>query len=107
MSAYRLMIATAPEEKAEALARALVEEKLAACVNILQGARSIYAWKGALCDERESLLLIKTTKERALALAERFAALHPYETPELLSLEIREPESNLDYLSWVAASVEK
>ena len=105
--AFRLMLSTAPADAARALARALVEEGLAACVSVVDGARSVYSWKGAVCDDAESLLLIKTTAANAAGLAARLTELHPYEVPELVSLEIRSDEGNPDYLSWLAACVEK
>ena len=71
-------------EKAEHLAKSLVERRLAACVNIVGPIRSIYRWQGAIEDQQEYLLLIKTTKERALDLEVAFAELHPYELPEFL-----------------------
>ena len=106
MGALRLMISTAPPDAAPGLARALVEERLAACVNVLPGARSVYSWKGAVCDDGESLLLIKTTADRAAAVAARLLALHPYEVPELISVEIRGDEGNPAYLAWLESCVE-
>jgi periplasmic divalent cation tolerance protein len=76
-------------------------------VNVVAGARSVYSWKGAVCDDGESLLLVKTTAERAAAVAARLKELHPYEVPELISLEILEGEGNPDYLEWLAACVKK
>ena len=102
---YRLVIATAPADAAPRLARALVEEKLAACVNIVEGVRSVYAWKGEICDDAEVLLLVKTTAARVGELTARLEALHPYEVPEVVSMEIREGEGNPAYLEWIAACV--
>ena len=100
----RIFVSTAPPDVAPELARALVEEKLAACVNVLPGARSIYSWKGETCDEAESVLLIKTTAERAAELSARLMALHPYEVPELVAIELVEGEGNPEYLRWVLSA---
>lgn len=92
-------------EKAEQLASALVERRLAACVNIVGPIRSIYRWKDAIEREQEYLLLIKTTAERAADLAAAFAELHPYELPEQVELAI---DGGSDaYLEWVSAQVDR
>ena len=86
---------------AERIATALVEERLAACVNILPGMRSIYRWQGQVERADEVLLLIKTSVEAYPALQARLLALHPYELPELLAVE---PAGGLPaYLDWVVA----
>lgn len=86
---------------AERIARALVEERLAACVNRLPGVQSIYRWQGEVEQADEVLLLIKTTADRLPALTARLHALHPYELPELVAVEVR---AGLPaYLDWVAA----
>ncbi len=86
-------------EVAGALAEMLVTEKLAACVNILPGAHSIYEWKGKVEREQEFVLLIKSRKDRLQRLEERLLAEHPYELPELIAVPI---ESGLDsYLTWI------
>jgi periplasmic divalent cation tolerance protein len=97
-------LTTAPSaDKAAELARALVGEGLAACVNIVPGVRSIYAWKGEIVDDAEVLCVMKTRADRVEALRARLVALHPYEVPELVVLDVaggHEP-----YLSWVESSV--
>ena len=97
-------LTTAPTADAAAqIARALVGEGLAACVNVVPGVRSIYAWKGELCDEAEVLCVVKTRADRVEALRARLVALHPYEVPELVVLDVtggHEP-----YLTWVAGQV--
>jgi periplasmic divalent cation tolerance protein len=90
-------------EKAEQLASALIERRLAACVNIVGPIRSIYRWKGAVEREQEYLLVIKTTAERAADLAAAFAELHPYELPEQVELSIEGGSD--DYLDWLSAQV--
>lgn len=93
-----------PEQAAE-LARALVEEQLAACVNLVPQIRSIYRWQGAVQDEAETLAIMKTTRARAGALRERLVALHPYEVPEVIELPVT--GGHAPYLAWVGASVRR
>jgi periplasmic divalent cation tolerance protein len=90
-------------EKAEALARTLVERRLAACINIVGPIRSIYRWKGQIENEQEFLLLIKTTSERAAELESAFAELHPYELPERVELGME--GGSAAYLEWIGAEV--
>ena len=93
---------TCPDRaSAERLAEALVAERLAACVQLLPGLRSVYRWQGAVESSDEVLLLIKTTRDRLDALAARVRSLHPYELPELLAVEAA--GGLPDYLAWVAA----
>ncbi len=77
---------TTPRDKAADLARKLVEEQLAACANIIEGIRSIYRWKGEICDDPEALLVLKTRRDLFSALCERAVALHPYDVPEVIAL---------------------
>ena len=90
-------------EDAERLARALVERRLAACVNVVPGVVSHYRWKGEICRDEERLLVIKTRAERIEALRAALAELHPYELPELVALEIS--DGNPAYLEWLDDSV--
>lgn len=87
---------------AAALARTLVEQRLAACVNIVAEVRSIYRWNDGIDDEREQLLLIKTTEERVDALREALVALHPYDVPEFVVLPA---EAHGAYGDWLLHSV--
>lgn len=87
---------------ASTLARTLVNERLAACVNVLPPMTSIYRWKGAIEQEREQQLVIKTTADRVQALGTRLRELHPYELPELLILSAASAE---DYLAWIRQNV--
>ena len=93
---------TVPDEAcAERIARALVEERLAACVSRIPGVVSTYRWKGEVETGGELLLLIKTSAQRFDALRERLVALHPYELPEVVAVKV---ESGLaPYLDWIAA----
>jgi periplasmic divalent cation tolerance protein len=85
------------------LARALVEERLAACATVLPGAVSIYRWKGQMETADEVVLLIKTTEEQVAALEKRLKELHSYETPEFLVLKVE--GGNEEYLAWLKSSV--
>jgi len=97
----RVVLITAPSHKiAEMIAKALVEERLAACVNILSSIRSVYRWEGKVCDDREELLIAKTRAGCLDRLGGRVRELHPYEVPEVIALPVEWGSS--DYLSWVA-----
>ena len=89
---------------AAALARTLVEERLAACVNVVPGAHSIYRWKGALESAYEHRLVIKTTAAAWPALARRLRELHPYELPEIVALASHDADAA--YARWIAESVD-
>ena len=80
------------------LARALVELRVAACVNILPPVTSIYRWEGTLYEEGEQLLVIKTTRERVEALREALFARHPYEVPEFVVIDARAADG---YGAWL------
>ena len=95
-----MAITNAPDaETAQRIARALVEERLAACVNVLAPCQSVYRWQGEVEAAQEFPLLIKTAQDRFPALQRRITELHPYEVPELLSWR---PSGGLPaYASWV------
>ncbi len=93
------------EEEALRIARALVEEALAACVNIVSPVRSIYRWQGKVCDEKEWLLIIKTGRERFEELERKIISLHSASTPEIICLPIL--EGSLAYLEWVEEMTRK
>lgn len=99
----RILLTTAPPDVAEALARVLVEERLAACVNVLPGVRSVYRWAGAVQNDPESLLVVKSTESRWEALEARLRAEHPYEVPELVAF--RPTHVSPPYLDWLQAAV--
>ena len=105
MTALRVVMVTAPADRATDLARTLVSEGLAACVNVLPGATSIYRWDGAVCEDPESLLVVKTTAEGMGALTARILTIHPYRVPEVLALPVDSTTGNPAYLQWVASSV--
>ena len=97
-----VVLVTAPSpEVAAALARTLVEERLAACGNVLSEVRSIYRWEGQVREDAEALLVLKTTRARLEALRDRVLALHPYDVPEVLALPVE--AGSAAYLSWLAS----
>jgi periplasmic divalent cation tolerance protein len=101
-----VVLCACPDEAVAALiARELVEARLAACVNRLPGVRSIYRWEGALQDEPEVLLAIKTSTSRYEELEMRLKALHPYEVPEIIALPVLAGAAS--YLAWLAAETEE
>lgn len=99
-----VVLVTFPDrEGAEKLARALVEERLIACANLLSPIRSIYRWEGKVEEGEEILLVLKSSKPRFEALRARIVELHPYDCPEVLSLPVE--KGHPPYLDWIAASV--
>jgi periplasmic divalent cation tolerance protein len=89
-------------EQAEMIARALVEERLAACVNIVSPIRSIYRWKGAVQTETEHMMIIKTRAHLVGRVEARVRELHSYEVPEVIALPI--VAGAKPYLDWIFAS---
>src|SRR5437667_11581770 len=90
-------------EEGEGIARAVVEEKLAACVNVVPGVRSCYVWEGKLTWAEEVMLLVKTTESRYEELQARIRELHSYEVPEIIAVPI---QIGFDkYLQWIEKSV--
>jgi periplasmic divalent cation tolerance protein len=99
---YLLALTTCPnQEVAERLARLLVEARLAACITILPGGRSIYFWQGEMESSEEHLLLIKTRAACYNDLEQTIKAHHPYELPEIIAVPIVKGESG--YLAWIDA----
>ena len=97
-----LVISNLPDRaSAEKLAHLLIDQRLAACVNVLSPCRSVYRWKGKVDDAEEFPLLIKTTRERYAALEAAVRKHHPYELPEIIALPLA---AGLPaYLDWVSA----
>jgi len=89
----------ATEDDAARVTRTLVEERLIACANIIPGARSIYAWKGEVQDQREVWVLMKSRKQDWAALQSRLHELHPYQTPECIALRIASGAPA--YMAWL------
>lgn len=98
-----VLVTTPTPEVAADLARALVEARLAACGNVVPGLRSIYRWEGAVQDEPEALLVLKTTRGRFEPLREAVLRRHPYQVPEVVALPVE--AGSAPYLDWVRAQV--
>ena len=99
-TSLRLILCTVPDkETALAIARRLVDESLAACVNITSPVTSVYRWQGKLESSDEQLLLIKTTQASYPRLEKRLRALHPYELPEIIAVPVEQGLN--EYLEWV------
>ena len=100
-SDFVIVLTTWPADRdADDFAKALVSERLAACVNVLPPMLSTYAWKGSIESANERQVVIKTTAPRVHELQTRLTALHPYEVPEVLVIPIL--EGSPEYLSWLA-----
>ena len=105
MSDAIVVLVTAPNgEEASRIAEALVSEKLAACVNIVPGIRSVYVWEEKECDEQECLLLIKSTSEKFEAVRTRIRQLHSYQVPEIIAVPVSAGDPA--YLAWLRSSLE-
>jgi periplasmic divalent cation tolerance protein len=99
-----LVLSTFPDaDSARRAARALIEEKLAACANLIPQIESVYRWKGAIETSSEVLLLIKSNVWKFQPLEAKIRELHPYEVPEIISLRI--DSGSADYLRWIDESV--
>ena len=97
-----ILTTTGTEEQALSISRALVSERLAACVNIIGPVRSVYRWRDAIEDEREYLLLIKTRATLYMKVETRVRELHTYEVPEVLSLTL--DRGSPPYIKWLLES---
>ncbi|MEJ2678933.1 MAG: divalent-cation tolerance protein CutA [Gemmatimonadota bacterium] len=103
--AARVVLITAPDvEVAERLVATLVEERLAACGNIVPGLLSIFRWQGAVEQERETLVVLKTVESAVPVLLRRADELHPYEVPEILVVPVETGHG--PYLDWIAKSID-
>ncbi len=100
-----IMVTAANRRECRKIARHLVEAKLAACVNIAQKMESIYSWQGKIAEEKEFLLLIKSTRELFPEIAAAISSLHSYHTPEIICLPII--EGSLNYMQWLGESVKQ
>lgn len=94
-------VTAANEDEAARIARSLVEERLAACVNIVRNVRSIYRWQGRIEDEAEVLMIVKTRRELYTRLERKVKELHSYTVPEVIALPV--VEGSGDYLAWLEA----
>jgi periplasmic divalent cation tolerance protein len=102
-SACVVLVTMPDREKALAMAHTLVEEKLAACVNVGPEVRSVYRWQGKVSEDPEVLCVMKTTRDGFEALRARVVSLHPYEVPEVIALPV--VAGHAPYLDWLLASV--
>jgi periplasmic divalent cation tolerance protein len=100
-------VTTSGREEARKIGRIIVEEKLAACANIIDGMESIYHWKGKVETGSECILIFKTTYSNVSRLSERVKSLHSYEVPCIISINLAEQEGNEDYLEWIIQSVRR
>lgn len=102
MTPVRIVFCTIDSaDAARKLARRLVEDRLAACVNIIENVTSVYKWEGRIEEDAELLLVIKTRSGRLRELMERIGELHPYDVPEILCWPVQ--EGSRPYLDWVVA----
>lgn len=95
----RVVFSTCPVKEAEGIVKYLLEKELVACVNIISSIQSHYVWKGEVCIDKESLLIMKTTEELFEELSTAINEIHSYETVEIISFEIKEGDK--DYLKWI------
>jgi len=102
MSEFVVVLCTAPVGGSDKIARALVEERLAACVNVSQ-VRSYFVWEGRLCVDPEELMIIKTEQRMVEALKKRILDLHSYQVPEIIVIPIKEGYES--YLNWMAQAL--
>jgi periplasmic divalent cation tolerance protein len=100
MSEHSVTLITAPTQVAEQIATTLVQERLAACVNIIEKVRSVYWWQGQVEKADEALLVVKGMTAKLENLIARVREIHPYEIPEVISLAIE--TGNQDYLDWLS-----
>ncbi len=105
MSNYLFLVTVPSMDLGKKIASALIENKLAACVNIVQNIFSIYEWKGNIEESWEHLLLIKTTEEKSDALIKKIVELHSYDTPECVGFKIE--KGSQKYLNWIEEVVSK
>jgi len=105
MGAIVVITTVGNEEQAFLIARELVARRLAACVNVLPGVRSVYRWQGKICRDGEHLLMVKTLESEREAVAAAIRELHSYELPEILSFPVGTGDER--FLAWIADSVDK
>ena len=95
----RVVLCTTPSDDAEKITKILLGEMLVACVNIIPKVQSHYRWKGEICHDEESLLIIKTKSDLIQTLIKRINEIHPYDTVEIIALPITEGDNK--YLDWI------
>jgi len=97
-----VVLVTCPPKKADKIAAGLIEDRVAACVNVVRSLRSFYRWKGKVHRDDEALLIVKTTRDRFEALKKAVLARHPYELPEVIAVTV--DRGHPPYLDWVVES---
>lgn len=102
-----IYITTKDKDEARNIGRKLVEEKLAACVNIVDGMESIYRWEGEIVEEQEAILIAKTPYHNVHDLTDRVKELHSYDCPCIISLQFAEQEGNEEYQKWILENSRK
>lgn len=100
-----IYITTSDQEESARIGRRLVEERLAACVNIIPSIKSFYHWEGSLEEDEESVLIVKTTSELTQQIIKRVRELHSYDNPCIISIPIT--GGSRDYLEWLNDEVKK
>ena len=105
MKYYIFIVTVNKLDDGKKIAKILIENKLAACVNIIQNVISIYEWKGKMEEDSEYILLIKTTEEKSDLLIQKIQEIHSYETPECIGLRIE--KGSKQYLDWIDDVVNK
>lgn len=105
MHAIGIVTTVGNEEQANLIARELVARRLAACVNILPGVRSVYRWQGKIWSDNEFMLVIKTQSSEFEEVTETIRELHTYELPEILAFNVSQGEQS--FLDWIARCVDK
>lgn len=101
---YLVVLVTVPDrETGLRMGRMLVERRVAACVNIVDGVRSIYMWEGRVEEDNESLMIIKTSRSRFSELRDLIRSMHPYKVPEVIALPI--VDGLAEYLNWIGSVV--
>ncbi len=104
MSNYIIIHCSCPDnDQAKKLADSLISNSLAACINIITNMTSIYKWQGKVCEEPETLLLIKTHKNMFNAVKTHIQSAHPYELPEIIAVSII--QGSQAYLDWISNSI--
>lgn len=100
-------ITTKDKKEAKTIGKMLVKEKLAACVNIIEGMESIYRWEGEIVEDNETILIAKTPYHNVANLTERVKELHSYDCPCVISLQLTEQEGNKEYQKWLLKNSKK
>ena len=99
MTHYRVVLVTASLDEAKTIAKTVVEERLAACVNVIEKVSSFYIWEGELQEDSEALLIIKTVGHNVDRLEKRVKELHSYDVPEFITLQVQ--EGSEEYFAWI------